>query len=264
MLIVGERINTSRKSIAEATGCRDAPFILEEARRQVEAGAHALDVNAGTFAEHESENLKWLVETLEGGVATDLCIDSSNPELIAELLQHDGSITMVNSITAERKKFAAMLPLIKEFGCRTIALALSDEGVATEFEKRLNITRHLLDSLLSEGVPADRVYADPLLMAISTGEDGGAVALKLIKEIRKNYPDVHIICGLSNISFGLPTRPLLNRTFLAMAMTAGLDAVLLDPLDRQIMSTVVAATTLLGKDRNCKDYLAAYRKKRLE
>jgi 5-methyltetrahydrofolate corrinoid/iron sulfur protein methyltransferase len=264
MLIVGERINTSRKPIAGATETRDAAIILQEARQQVEAGAHVLDVNAGTFAEREGENLRWLVDTLQSGVTADLCIDSSDPDLIAELLQYDGRITMVNSITAEQEKFAAMLPLIKEFGCRTIALGLNDEGVAIEFDKKLKITRHLLDSLLSEGVPAEHIYTDPLVMAISTGEDCGIIALKLIEEIRNIYPDVHIICGLSNISFGLPVRPLLNRTFLAMAMTAGLDAVILDPLDRQMMSTVVAATTLLGKDRNCREYLAAYRKKRLE
>jgi cobalamin-dependent methionine synthase I len=264
MLIVGERINTSRKPIAEATERRDAAFILQEARQQVEAGAHVLDVNAGTFAERERENLKWLVETLQSGADTDLCIDSSNPDLIAELLQDDGRITMVNSITAEKEKFAAMLPLIKEFGCRTVALGMDDEGIAAEFDKKLKITRHLLDSLLTEGIPAEHIYTDPLVMAISTGENGGSITLKLIEEIRKNYPDVHIICGLSNVSFGLPVRPLLNRTFLAMAMTAGLDAVLLDPLDRRMMSTVVAANTLLGKDKSCKNYLAAYRKKKLE
>lgn len=264
MLIVGERINTSRKPIAKATESRDAAFILYEARQQVEAGANVLDVNAGTFAELEGENLKWLVETLQSGAAADLCIDSSNPDLIEELLRHDGRITMLNSITAQQERFSAMLPLIKEFGCSTIALGLNDEGIATEFEKKLKITRGLLDNLLAEGIPAERIYTDPLVMAISTGEEGGVVTLRLIEEIRRNYADVHIICGLSNVSYGLPVRPLLNRTFLAMAMMAGLDAVMLDPLDRQMMATVVAATTLLGKDRSCKDYLAAYRKKMLE
>ncbi|UCD56702.1 MAG: dihydropteroate synthase [Candidatus Hydrogenedentota bacterium] len=264
MLVVGERINTSRKPIAEATEKRDSAFILNEARLQAEAGAHFIDVNAGTFAEREKENLTWLVKTLCGDVAAPLCIDSSDPDVIGEALQLCDEGTMVNSITSENEKYKAVLPLIKAHRCKVVALYLDDEGVPTVLQKKLNVGFALLDNLLADGIEADNIYADPLVMAISTVQDGGILTLKTIEATRNRYPDIHIICGVSNISFGVPVRTLLNRSFLAMAMAAGLDAVILDPLDKRMMATLIAANALLGKDDYCSEYIAAYRNKRLE
>jgi 5-methyltetrahydrofolate--homocysteine methyltransferase len=119
-------------------------------------------------------------------------------------------------------------------------------------------------NLLNEGIEADNIYVDPLVMSISTGQDGGVVTLKTIEGIREISPDIHTICGLSNISFGVPVRKLLNRTFLTMAMTVGLDAVILDPLDKHMMASLLAANAILGADTFCRDYIAAYRNQMLE
>ena len=264
MLIVGERINTSRKPIAQATEKRDSAFILREARLQEEAGADFIDVNAGTFAEQEKEHLLWLVDTLHNELSIPLCIDSSDPEVVAEVLDICGEESMVNSITAEKENYAAMLPLVKKYRCKMVALSMDDDGIPDELDKKLDVCLSLIDNLLEEGIEPDNIYVDPLVMAISTGQNGGVITLNTIAEIRKISPEVHIICGLSNISFGVPVRALLNRTFLAMAMTVGLDAVILDPLDKRMMASLIAANAILGNDAFCREYIAAYRNKKLE
>lgn len=264
MLIVGERINTSRKPVAEAAEKRDSDFIIKEAKSQEEAGANFIDVNAGTFAEREKENLMWLVQTLRDNVSIPLCIDSSDPDVVAAALEYCNEGTMVNSITAEKDNYAAMLPLMKKYRCRTIALSMDDNGIHNELDKKLDVCFSLIDNLLSEGIDLDNIYVDPLVMAVSTGQDGGVITLNTIAEIRKRFAEVHIICGLSNISFGVPVRSLLNRTFLTMAMTVGLDAVIFDPLDKQMMASLLAANAILGNDSYCREYLSAYRNKKLE
>ncbi|MBI5115229.1 dihydropteroate synthase [Candidatus Poribacteria bacterium] len=263
MLIVGERINTSRRPIAEATEKRDAAFICQEARAQLEVGASFLDVNAGTFGEKETENLIWLVKSIRSKVDSPLCIDSSDPEAIHAALEICGKGMMLNSISAEKEKYPAILPLIKEFGCKVVALCLAGGEIPTELSSKLKIGLDLVEALLSDGVKAENIYVDPLIMAIGVDQQTGRVALAMIKELKTKYPDIHTISGLSNISFGLPVRKLLNRTFLTMAMAAGLDAVIMDPLDKEMMATLTAANTLLGLDYCCGEYITAFRNNRL-
>ncbi|RJP15578.1 MAG: methyltetrahydrofolate cobalamin methyltransferase [Candidatus Abyssobacteria bacterium SURF_5] len=264
MLIVGERINTSRKQVAEAARHRNIIPIWDEARMQAAAGAHFLDVNAGTFAEREIENLKWIIKSVRQANDLPLCIDSTDPKVIAEGLSMCGRGMMVNSITAEKENYTAMLPLIREYECRTVALCLDDNGIPGGFEDKLKVGFGLVDNLLSDGVPLDHVYVDPLIMAVSTDQRSGAVALQVIHEIKRRYPGIHTICGLSNISFGLPARRMMNRVFLVAAMAAGLDAVIIDPLDRQMMANLITARAVLGNDEYCMAYISAYREKKLE
>lgn len=263
MLIVGERINTSRHTIAEAATALDTAFIVKEARDQLEAGADFLDVNAGTFAEKERQSLMWIINTIRASVDAPLCLDSTDPGVIEEALSVCGKKTMVNSITAEKKGYSAVLPLVRRYDCRIVALGINDEGIPAGLEKKLKVSFGLVDNLLSDGVKADNIYVDPLIMAISTDHTSGRLALSFIEATRKKYPEIHIICGLSNTSFGMPLRKALNRAFLSMAMTVGLDAVIMDPLDKQTLTTLIATNTLLGNDESCRNYIAAYRNKRL-
>ncbi|MBI4831291.1 MAG: dihydropteroate synthase [Candidatus Lindowbacteria bacterium] len=264
MTIIGERINSSRKPIARAIEERDAAFIRDEARKQLQAGAHFIDVNTGAFAEKEWPNLKWLIETVMAAGGTPLCIDSSDPEAVREALAICGSSAMVNSISAEKEKFSTVLPIIKEYDCKVVALCLDDEGIPSELDGKIEVGCTLVDDLIKNGIKPANIYVDPLVMAISTDKRSGIIALKTIEEIHKKYPDIHIICGLSNISFGLPVRKLMNRTFLVMGMAVGLDAFIFDPLDKQMMANLITATTLLGYDEYCADYIAAYRNNKLE
>ncbi len=263
MLIVGERINTSRKPIAEAARRSDSDFIIGEAQMQLKAGADFLDVNAGTFAEKELDHLMWLVKTIRAEIDAPLCIDSSDPNVVREALKVCGKGMMVNSISAEAENYEAMLPIIKEYDCRTVALCLGDGGIPTELDDKLKIGFDLVDRLLSYGIHVANIYVDPLIMAVSTNSESARIACAIIEGMQTRYPGIHSICGLSNISFGLPVRKLMNSAFLVMVMTAGLDAVILDPTDKRMMANLIAADTLMGRDDFCAAYIAAYRKDRL-
>lgn len=264
MLIVGERINTSRKNITPAVESKDAEFIIDTARKQHEAGAGYIDVNAGTLVDREPEALLWLVKTVQGALDVPLTIDSPNPAAIKVALEAHKGQAMINSITAEKERYENILPLVKDYKTKVIALAMDDSGIPTTSEGRLKASRLLIDKLTSEGVALDDIYIDPLVYPISTGSHYGRAVLDTISAVRREYPGIHAICGLSNISHGLPVRKLLNQAFLVMCMTAGLDAAIIDPLDQRLMALVYASNALLGEDEYCAEYLAASRQGRFE
>lgn len=264
MLIVGERINTSRKSILEAVEKRDSGFIEEEAVRQVEAGANLIDINAGNLMERESSSLEWLVNTVQAVVDTPLCLDSPNPQAIEAALKLHRGKALVNSITAEKERVKAILPLVKKYKASVVALTMDEKGMPETGEERVEIANHLLETCKSYGLAPEDVYFDPLVRPIGTEAKQGLAVLQAIKGITSLGEGVHTICGLSNISFGLPQRHLLNRTFLTMALAAGLDAVILDPSDKHLMATLKAAEALLGKDEFCLKYITASREGELD
>lgn len=264
MIIVGERINSSRKAIQPAIENQDGAAIQDIAKKQVEAGAHYVDVNAGTFLSREPEYLEWLVKTVQEVVDVPLCVDSPNPEATERAIQACQKTPMLNSISGESKRVDLMLPLLKKYGCSVIALCMDDSGVPEGAEKRFQIASELLQKLEGEGVDRSRVFFDPLIYPISTGSHFGQVALDTIRLIKGSMPGVQTICGLSNISHGLPNRKILNQAFLVMSMAAGLDGAIIDPLDRRMMALLMASEALLGKDDFCSGYIAAHRAGKLE
>ena len=259
MLIVGELINSTRKRVAEAVAARDTAYIADLARKQKEAGVDLIDVNAGARPQQEPEDLAWLVRTVQAAVDGPLCLDSPSPQALeAALAVHRGR-ALVNSITEERERYEAILPLVRRHQARVVGLTIDDAGMPSDVERRVEIARHLAELVEGAGVARDDLFIDPLIRPVSTEADQGRAALEGMREIRRALPGVHIICGLSNISFGLPHRKLINRTFLAMALAMGLDAALVDPLDRNLMAVLRAGEAVLGKDEYCVEYLAAYR-----
>jgi len=260
MLIVGELINTSRQVIKSAVEERNTAFIQEIARKQVEAGAHYLDVNCATMMEDEPEAMKWLVETIQEAVTSRLCIDTPNPEALeAGLKMVKNTQPMINSITAEKERYEAVLPLVLKYKAKVIALCIDDKGLPEAAKDRIPVARWLVENLTSAGVSKDDIYLDPLVKPISTKDSAGLDVLETVRFIRENYSEVHIICGLSNISFGLPNRRVLNQAFMIQTMTAGMDAYILDPLDKVLMGFFYASRALLGQDQFCKEYLSAHR-----
>ena len=259
MFIVGEKINTSIPGIPEAVERKDGVFIQNVARRQVEAGADVLDVNVGTRIHTEAEDMRWLVKIVQSAIDVPLSIDSPNPEAIRVGLKEHKGRAMVNSITAEKKRVEDILPLLKEFRPGIVALTMDDEGIPQDGETRYRISQRLVELLTGAGIPEDNIYVDPLVRPISTDSEAGLVALDAIRKIKHSSKDIHVICGLSNISFGLPKRGLINRAFLLMAMAQGLDSVILDPLDRKMISLIKAGEALLSKDKYCAAYLRAFR-----
>ncbi len=263
MLIVAERINSSRKAINEAIKAKDADFIRAEAKAQAEAGADYIDVNAGSFVGQEAEYLCWLVAVVQGATELPLCLDSPDPAAIATALEVVKGPVMLNSITLEKQRMAGMLPLVKKYRTKIVALCQSEEGMANTVNEKVNIAQQMVEALTKEGVALDDIYIDPLIYPIATDTQSAVAALGAISEIRQLFPGVHTICGLTNVSFGLPVRKLINRTFLVAAMAHGLDSAIIDPTDRELMANLVAAETILDRDKFCVGYITAYREGKL-
>jgi 5-methyltetrahydrofolate--homocysteine methyltransferase len=263
MLIVAERINSSRPAINQAIKNKDANFIRSEAKAQAEAGANYIDLNAGSFVEQEIEYLCWLVEVVQEVTELPLCIDSPNPEAIAAALEITKAPAMINSISLEEKRMAGIMPLVRKYKTKIIALCQSDEGMATTMEDKVKIAKQMVEILTKEGIALNDIYIDPLVFPIATDTQSALATLGTIEKIMQLFPGVHTICGLTNVSFGLPVRKLLNKTFLVAAISRGLDSAILDPTDRELMASLVAAEALLNRDEFCSRYIKAYREGKL-
>lgn len=264
MKIIGEKINGTRAQIAQAVAERDVVQIQTLAKRQAEAGAHWLDVNAGTRPDREPDDLVWLVNTVQAVTDLPLCLDSANPKALTAAIAVTRQTPMINSISGEPSRLSGVLPIVAEHNCPVIALCMNDKGIPSSVETRLEVIRRVLDATRRAGVPDELVYVDPLVMAIATNTECANIALATMRAVRAEFPETHLTSGLSNVSFGLPARALINRTFLVLAMAAGLDTVIADPLDRELRAAMFAADLLLGRDKHCLNYTRAYRAGLLE
>jgi 5-methyltetrahydrofolate--homocysteine methyltransferase len=263
MIIVGEKINTSRRSIQEAVEKRDADFIIKTAKEQVDAGADYIDVNAGTFVDKETEHLCWLTETVQSAIDTPLCLDSPSAEALAKAMELHRGEPMINSVSLEEDRFQKILSVIKSKPCKVVALCMAQTSMPTTVEDRVSVAAELVGRLTAEGVPIENIFVDPLIQPVSVDTNMGLAALGAIKEIMKKFPGINTICGLSNVSFGLPERKLINRMFLALCMSHGLNGAILDPTDKQLMAALYAADMLLGNDEYCEKFIDAYQEGRL-
>lgn len=257
MKIIAEKINGTRKSVARAIEERDAAFIQTLAVKQTAAGAAWLDVNAGTHPDKEPADMVWLVETVQAVVETPLCLDSANPETLKAAMQKVNKTPMINSINGEPDRLENILPIVAEHGCEVIALAMGGHKIPETVEKRLEIIDTIMYATQAAGVPDNKVYVDPLAMAIATSNQSAMIACDTIRGVKEQYPELHFTMGLSNISFGLPDRKQINRGFLILAMQAGLDSAILNPLDKDLQAAILTTEMLLGKDRHCMNYIRA-------
>lgn len=268
MLIVGEKLNSSIKRVAQAIEARDAATVQDLARRQAEAGAHYIDVNAAVRVGEELDDLSWLIENVQAAVDTPLCIDSPNPAAIArglERVKASGSKArpLVNSVTGEPDRLRDILPLVVEHNCPVVALTSDENGIPKTVEDRLRIAGKIVAEAEKHGVPRTDIYFDPLVLPLSTDTRNGAIFMEALTAIKAEYPGVKTISGLSNVSYGLPKRKIVNRAFLLMALHAGMDAAIMDPLDAELMALLLAGELVLGHDEYCMSYLKAYRAGRL-
>jgi len=264
MIIIGEKINSTLKAIRPAMENYDAEAIMDLAKKQYEAGATFIDVNAGMFHEDEPERVKWLVETVQSAVDAPICVDSPSHIALEEGLKVCNKKALINSITDEKERFDAVMPLVTKYNAGVIALCMDDTGMPETADDRVKIGERLIEKMTKEGVKIDDIYIDPMIRPIGTGSHYGNVALDTIRMIRQEFPDVHITSGLSNISFGIPMRKLMNIVFLVAAMTAGMDSAIMNPLDKKFMSVLCATQALIGKDDFCMNYLTKFRADELE
>ncbi|HEY77569.1 MAG TPA: dihydropteroate synthase [Dehalococcoidia bacterium] len=264
MLVIGEKINATNSAVAEAIARRDDEFIARLASSQDAGGADFIDVNAGSGhgpLQDDATSMAWLVKTVQSATNKPLAIDSDSPRVIeAALGQYRGEQLIINSVTAEPARLEPIGSLAAERHAWLVALAMGAEGIPDTSEKRLAACDTIMAGLLRLGIEPEQVLFDPLVLPIGVDSTQGLVTLKTIEQIKARHPAARTMMGLSNISYGLPNRKLINLAFLQMAAYAGLDAVILDPLDARTMSLVKVADMLNGKDTLCKAYLRAHRK----
>lgn len=260
MKIVGELINASRKVVRQAIAGRDEEAIKTIAIAQQQAEVDFIDVNAGVFAEKEAEYIQWLVKNVQSVAATPCCIDSPEPAVIeAALKVHEGSEAMVNSISLEKQRYERLLPFVAGTDLKVVALCMSNEGMPETADQRVTIADKLINGLVKNNVSISNIYIDPLVQSVATNSTYGKEFLEAVRRIMKEFEGVHTICGLSNISFGLPSRKFLNQTFITAAIAYGLDSAIINPLDKRMVANIKATEALIGRDDFCMGYITAYR-----
>ena len=259
MIIIGELINASRKAIGAAIKAGDAETIKKVARDQAEAGADYIDVNAGIFVGQEPEYLKWLVETVQQVTDKPCAIDSPDPVAVqAALTVHDKG-AMINSISLEKERYEALLPIVAGSELKIIALCMSDDGMPQTVEDRMKIADKLVNGLVQNNVPVENIFVDPLVQPVSVDGSFGVEFINSIEKIIKTFPGIHTACGLSNISYGLPGRKYLNRAFMIQAIAKGLDGAIINPMDQGMISSILMGEALAGKDDFCMNYIKGFR-----
>lgn len=259
MIIIGEKINSSRRGIAQAIAAGDRAYIQQEAKVQSEAGADYLDVNAAAFMEKEAECLKWVIEAVQEITELPLCLDSPDPAVIKKVIPLVKKPPMINSITLESSRLDGILPLVLDYKATVIGLCQAKDRMGKTAEEKVEMASRLIDKVTSSGIGLDVLYIDPLVFPVGADSNSARATLDAIETIMKQFQGVHTVCGLTNVSHGLPNRKLVNRTFLAQAVARGLDAAILDPTDKQLFSAMRAALMLMGKDAFCMQYIKAFR-----
>ena len=262
MIIIGEKINASHGRVKKALKDGEKDYLQQLCKEQEEAGANCIDVNVGMgeeSANYEISMMVWLVKTLEEVSDKSFCIDSSRPEVIkAGVEACSKSAPMINSVNGNASRMDAIFPIAAKYKTPLVALPVNEHGIPETPEDRVKICRHMLERANEAGISADRIYLDPLVVPISTGERQGKIALDTLAAIKTMIKEARTILGLSNVSHGLPCRSLINRAFLSMAIGIGLDAVILNANDDKLMSHVRAAEAVSVKDRRCRRYTQAH------
>lgn len=258
MIIVGELINMTRKTPQQAWKDRDRDTIASLARNQAEAGADYIDVNSGVAGE-EKECMDWLVEVVQETVDLPLCIDTTSPDSLEVALKRVNKPPLINSVSAEKERWTSFLPLLKGVSCKIVALLVGEGGLPKTVQDRLDNAAFLTEKLQETGFSEEDIFLDPCVIPVSTETQAGSVFLESIRALKERWPKAHAIAGLSNVSFGLPTRSLLNHTFLTLAMGAGMDAAILNPTDPNIRKVLLPTGALLGQDPYCRKYIQGFR-----
>ena len=259
MLVIGEKINGAIPSVARAIAERDEAFIRDLARRQVNAGVDYLDVCAGTSPDQELGALKWLIGLVQDETDTRLCVDSPDARIIEEVLPLVKRNGLINSVSGEGSKCEVIFPLIKDSDWEVVVLTCGSEGIPDTAPKKVEIACALIEEAGSFGVGPERLFIDPLVLSLATANDSMLMFMDSVREIKRIYPTVKTVSGLSNISYGMPYRKIINQNFLTLALYAGMDAAIINPENRDMVGSIFAVEALLGQDRHCRKYYKAFR-----
>ena len=258
-VLIGERINPAgKKKLAEALKAGELETVRREAIAQVHAGADILDVNVGTFGVDEVAMLPRAVRAVMDTVDVPLCIDSNNPAALEAAIRIYSGKPLVNSVTGEERSLTRILPMVKEYKAAVIGLVQDDEGIPKDAKRRVSIARKIVERAEAVGINRENVVIDCLAFAVGADTSSGLAVMEAIQTIRAEL-GVNMTLGASNISFGLPDRELMNDTFVAMVIAAGITCLITDAA--KVRPTVLAADLVLGRDKHARRYIEAYRQR---
>ena len=256
--VIGERINpTGKKKLKAALQAGDVDYLVAEAAAQQRAGADILDVNVGVPGLDEPALLSQVTRALQATVPLPLQLDSSDPVAIEAAARGYAGRPMVNSVNGKADNLATVLPVVARYGCTVVGLTLDENGIPPTAEERLAIAERIVAAAEAHGIPREDVAIDCLVMAAATNQDEVREILRAVALVKERL-GVRTVLGVSNVSFGLPARPLVNSTFLAAAFGAGLDMPILNPLNARYRDTVATFRILNGQDTGCRAFLEAY------
>ncbi|MDW7667437.1 MAG: homocysteine S-methyltransferase family protein [Bacillota bacterium] len=256
--IIGERINpTGKKRLKEALRNGEIDYIIREAINQLETGSDILDVNVGLPDIDEKKMMKEVVEDLQSLISLPLQIDSANEEVIEEAVRIYNGKPIINSVNGKKSSMDKIFPIVKKYGTLVIALTLDEEGIPKTSKKRLEIAGRIIEEAKTYGIPEENILVDPLVLTASAEQPAVLETLKAIPMIKSKY-NVKIVLGTSNVSFGLPNREILNTTYLAMALSCGLDAPITDSTKDSLMDVIRSFKVLANQDKDSKEYIKEY------
>ena len=262
MIIIGEKINGTIPSVKKAIAERNADFIMKRAVSQTEAGAGFIDVCASTSADEEYDALKWLIETVQQATELPLCVDSPNEFLLKRIFE-EGLVNkpgMLNSVNEEGTKCETIFPLIAGTPWQVKGLTCDKDGIPDKNDKKIEIAKRMIDKADKYGVALENFHIDPCVMALSTRPTAQLDFEECIRRIKEYAPAVKITGAISNISFDMPLRKIVNQNCMAMAIHAGLDSAIMDPTYRDMLGVIFVSEALSGKDTSGRKFNRAYRK----
>ena len=269
MIIIAEKINGSITSMAKYIAERNEEAIKDIAIRQAEQIGESkgfIDVCSSVAPEVEFETMRWLLDLVQGVTDMPISIDSPNAECLVELLPYVKKPGLVNSVSGEGNKIDLIFPLLAKPEYKdweVMALLSDDTGIPKSAADRLRVFDKIMAKAKEYGIAPSRIHIDPLVEMLCTSEDGIAMVEEVMAKIREQYPSIHISGAVSNISFNLPARKLVNMAFVCLAIKAGMDSAVFDPLDTQLLGVIYATEALLGQDDFCMEYIGAFRDERI-
>jgi 5-methyltetrahydrofolate corrinoid/iron sulfur protein methyltransferase len=262
VIVIGELINGMYKDVGKAIANKEADVIEHLAEDQVKAGASVLDVNTGPYSKNPKDDMKWLVETIQRVVQVPLALDSTKADVIEEGLKLVTKRAVINSTNADEAKMETLFGLAKKYNTQVIGLVMDKSGVPNTKEKRLELAATIVAKAMEFDINTEDLFLDPIVLPVNVAQTQGREVLESIREFRLLCdPAPNTTVGLSNVSQGTKFRPLVNRTFLTMAIANGLTSAILDPLDKELMDAMITAELILNKAIYCDSFLEAYRKR---
>lgn len=258
MIIIGEKINGSIPSMAKAIAERDEAWIKDIAKKEADAGADYIDCCASVDVE-EVETLHWMIDLIQSVTDTPISVDSPNANVCIEAMKYCKKPGMINSVSGEGDKIDVVFPVIADTKWDVMALLCDDTGIPKTAADRIRVLEHIMAKAKEYGIAEDRIHIDPLVEMLCTSEDGIAMVIEVMSYIKAHYPKLHISGAISNISFNLPYRKIVNIAFAVLAINSGMDSAVMDPLNRDLRGAIYAAEAMIGEDFMCMEYIGAFR-----